>query len=202
VTPPDDSVRERKAALRAQVLARRTQRDDDQRLRLGAELAASSRALTVPATVAGYVGVGSEPPTSALLDELRRRGAEVLLPVVRPGRVLDWASGSADLVAGPLGLREPAGPYLGPDAVRDAGLVLVPALAVDLAGHRLGRGGGYYDRVLATVPRTAVLVAVVFDDEVLDAVPGEAHDVPVDGVLTPSGLRMFDSARGRAQPAP
>lgn len=202
MTPPDDSVRERKAALRAQLLAGRTHRDDDQRQRLGAGLADSSGALPVPPTVAGYVGVGTEPPTSALLDELRRRGAAVLLPVVRPGRVLDWASGSADLVVGPLGLREPAGPYLGPGAVRDAGLVLVPALAVDLAGRRLGRGGGYYDRVLTTLSRTTLLVAVVFDDEVLEAVPVEAHDRPVDGVLTPSGLQMFDSGRGRAQPAP
>jgi 5-formyltetrahydrofolate cyclo-ligase len=194
--------RRRKAELRAELLAARTKRDAEQRLQLGRALAVSSAALEVPGTVAGYVGVGTEPPTSALLDELRRRGAEVLLPVVLPGGVLDWATGSAELVSGQLGLREPGGPYLGPHAVREAGLVLVPALAVDLAGHRLGRGGGYYDRVLATLPRTVLLVAVVFDDEVLADVPVEEHDRPVDGVLTPSGLQMFGSRQPGAQPAP
>jgi 5-formyltetrahydrofolate cyclo-ligase len=192
----------RKAELRAELLAARTQRDAERRLQLGSALAVSAAALEVRGTVAGYVGVGTEPSTAALLDELRRRGARLLLPVVRPGGVLDWATGSAELVAGPLGLCEPAGPYLGPDAVREAGLVLIPALAVDLAGHRLGRGGGYYDRALATLPRTALLVAVVFDEEVLADVPVEEHDRPVDGVLTPSGVLMFGSRQAGAQPAP
>jgi 5-formyltetrahydrofolate cyclo-ligase len=202
VTEPAQPARERKAELRAALRSARTLRTDDRRLQLGNALVTSAGALALPATVAGYVGVGTEPPTLPLLEELRRRGARVLLPVVRPGGLLDWAAGSADLVAGPLGLREPAGPYLGPDAVREAGLVLVPALAVDRAGHRLGRGGGYYDRALATLPRTVLVVAVVFDDEVLDEVPVEAHDRLVDGVLTPAGLQMFSARQAGAQPAP
>ncbi len=188
-SPP--SARERKAELRATLLARRTQRDDAQRLPLGSALATVAGALAVPDTIAGFVGVGTEPPTGQLLAELHRRGARVLLPVVRADGLLDWATGDADLVAGPLGLREPAGPYLGQEAVREAGLVLVPALAVDRAGHRIGRGGGYYDRVLATLPRTTVVVAVVFDDEVLEDVPVEEHDRTVDAVLTPSGFCRF-----------
>lgn len=202
MTESDQAVRGRKAVLRAALVAARTQRGDDQRLRAGAALAGHAAALPVPGTVAGHVGVGTEPPTLPVLDALSRRGARVLLPVVLPGGVLDWAAGGGDLVAGPLGLREPAGPRLGPDAVREAGLVLVPALAVDAAGHRLGRGGGYYDRLLAGLPRTVLLVAVVFDDEVLDDVPVEAHDRPVDGVLTPSGVQMFAPREGWAQPAP
>jgi 5-formyltetrahydrofolate cyclo-ligase len=69
--------------------------------------------------------------------------------------------------------------------VRDADVVLVPALAVDRDGHRLGRGRGYYDRALESV--TAPVVAVVYDDDVIDDVPIEPHDRCVDGRLTPSG---------------
>jgi 5-formyltetrahydrofolate cyclo-ligase len=191
---PRGTAGQAKADLRAILLGARTQRDPDRRLALGHALAAAAGELPLPATVAGYVGVGTEPPTGPLLELLARRGARVLLPVVRPGGTLDWATGSADLVSGPLGLREPAPPYLGPDAVREAGLVLVPALAVDRLGRRLGRGGGYYDRVLAALPRTTVLVAVVFDEEVLDEVPVEDHDRPVHAALTPAGLLRFAGA--------
>ena len=68
--------------------------------------------------------------------------------------------------------------------------VLVPSLAVDRDGHRLGRGGGYYDRVLATVPR-ARRVAVVYDEEVVATVPHDPHDVDVAFALTPSGLVLL-----------
>jgi len=75
-------------------------------------------------------------------------------------------------------------------AASGCAVVLVPALAIDRAGFRLGQGGGYYDRLLADVPRHAdggpLLVAVVHDDELLDALPHEPHDRPVDAVLTPT----------------
>lgn len=200
------AARERKAELRARLLAARTHRDDDQRLRDGSALAAAAGTLIAAhQTVAGYVGVGTEPPTRPLLAALADRGARVLLPVVRPEGRLDWAVAGpegSELVVGPLGLLEPSGPALGSAAVREAGLVLVPALAVDRAGHRLGRGGGYYDRALATLSRTVLLVAVVFDEELLDEVPVEQHDRPVGGVLTPSGLLMFTPPPAGAQRAP
>ena len=180
-----------KAALRVTLLAARTQRDHAQLLLADSALATAAAGLALPPTVAAYVGVGDEPPTAALLSALVGRGVRLLLPVVGPAGTLDWALGAGPLVPGPLGLLEPAGPRLGPAAVREAGLVLVPALAVDRAGHRLGRGGGYYDRALATLPRTTGLLAVVFDDELLDAVPVEPHDRDVDGALTPTGLLMF-----------
>ncbi|MDX6221285.1 MAG: 5-formyltetrahydrofolate cyclo-ligase [Frankiales bacterium] len=191
VEVPYGSARERKAALRVALLTARTQRDESQRRQLGRALASAAGALTLPGTVAGYVGVGTEPPTLPLLEALRRQGVRVLLPVVRRDGALDWGTGSAELVSGPLGLREPAGPYLGPEAVREAGLVLVPALAVDHTGRRLGRGGGYYDRTLSTLALTVPVVAVVFDDELIDEVPVEPHDRPVDAALTPSGLVRF-----------
>ncbi|CAM3218695.1 5-formyltetrahydrofolate cyclo-ligase [Tsukamurella hominis] len=129
------------------------------------------------ATVAAYVPVGSEP--SFTLDR------PVLLPVTPPEPgPLDWAW-SGSLVPGPFGLLEPAGPRLGADAVASASTVLLPALGCSREGVRLGRGAGYYDRSLRPGPR---LIAVVYDDELVDWLPSEPTDVPVHAALTPSGL--------------
>jgi 5-formyltetrahydrofolate cyclo-ligase len=111
----------------------------------------------------------------------------VLLPVLLPDGDLDWAVFAGALAAGPRGLLQPPGPRLGVDAVRNAALVVVPALAVDRSGMRLGRGGGSYDRVLARLAVDVVTVALLNDGELLDAVPAEAHDRPVRAVITPSG---------------
>ena len=195
---------DRKADLRARLALARTLRDNEQLTQMGASLAQRVHSLVPTRTVAAFIGVGTEPPTLPLIEALYAAGARVLLPVVRPHGTLDWADTPArDAVrTGPLGLLEPAGPFLGSDAVGDAGLLLVPALAVDRHGHRLGRGGGYYDRLLATVSRTgtARVVAVVFDDEVLDDVPVEPHDIAVDAALTPSGLIEFGGEQGREDP--
>jgi 5-formyltetrahydrofolate cyclo-ligase len=143
-------------------------------------------------TVACYVSVGSEPGTGPLLEELEARGVQTLLPVLTDDHDLDWAryTGPLGLVPATRGLVEPQARRLGRDAVRSASLVLVPALAVDRRGHRLGRGGGYYDRALARLLGTgALVVALVHDGEVLDLpIPIEAHDRPVHAVATPSGL--------------
>ncbi len=109
----------------------------------------------------------------------------------------EWVDLRADTVLdrGPLGIREPRGTGLGAAALADLDLMLVPGLAVDRSGNRLGQGGGYYDRTLATVPSHAdggpLLVIVLFDDEVLDEVPYEPHDRRVDAALTPSGIIAF-----------
>ena len=128
---------------------------------------------------------------------MRDRGGRVLLPVLREDMDLEWAAFTSEqaLRAARLGLLEPAGPSLGLEAVRDAALVLAPALAVDAAGRRLGQGGGSYDRALERAG--APVVAIVFDDEVLDEeIPVESHDRPVAGVLTPGGgLRWLSGPR-------
>lgn len=183
---------EAKRLLRSRLSALRGQRSATDRARVGEAISRHGTALwSATATVAAYAGMGTEPPTRYLLDSLRRAGVDVLLPVVAGDR-LDWAryDGWEALVPGPRGFAEPAGARLGADAVGDADVVVVPALAVDLAGYRLGRGAGYYDRTLATV-ETARAVAVVYDDEVLDHLPVEAHDRPVAAALTTAGLRVL-----------
>ncbi|WP_210576521.1 5-formyltetrahydrofolate cyclo-ligase [Streptomyces sp. GESEQ-4] len=173
-------------------------------LREAAE-ALGERALELPElaqarTVAAYVSVGSEPGTLALLDALRARGVRVLLPALLPDNDLDWgAYCGADSLArvqhgGRMALFEPTGERLGPDAVTGADVVLLPGLAVDARGMRLGRGGGSYDRVLARLERAGAhpaLVVLLYDSEVVERVPAEAHDRPVHAVVTPSGVRRF-----------
>jgi len=89
------------------------------------------------------------------------------------------------LVNARFGLLEPAEPWLPPNAVADADVVIVPALAVDRSGARLGRGRGFYDRTLVLRGPRARLIAIVRDEELLDEVPHEPHDVPMTHALTP-----------------
>ncbi|CAL9502445.1 hypothetical protein SUDANB6_03474 [Streptomyces sp. enrichment culture] len=192
-----------KRSLRREVLAARTGlTGDDVR---EAAVALAGRALELPEvaharTVAAYVSVGTEPGTLALLDALRARGVRVLLPVLLPDNDLDWGEygGEGSLArvrhGGRMALLEPAGERLGPDAVTGADVVLLPGLAVDGRGLRLGRGGGSYDRVLARLERAGArpaLVVLLYDAEVVARVPAQPHDRPVDAVVTPSGVRRF-----------
>ncbi|WP_371131824.1 5-formyltetrahydrofolate cyclo-ligase [Streptomyces sp. cf386] len=165
-----------------------------------AERALDLRELAHARVVAAYVSVGTEPGTLALLDALRARGVRVLIPVLLPDNDLDWGAytGEDSLARVQHGklmaLLEPSGERLGPDAVTDADVVLLPGLAVDARGMRLGRGGGSYDRVLARLERAGArssLVVLLYDSEVVERVPEEPHDRPVHAVVTPSGVRRF-----------
>ncbi|MEQ3551788.1 5-formyltetrahydrofolate cyclo-ligase [Pseudonocardia nematodicida] len=189
-------LRDAKRTLRRRLLDARAARTPDDRAAATAALARHAVALASGCTgpVACYLPIGGEPgaagsATTTLPDALRDAGHEVLAPVVpdEPGP-LDWTryTGPADLVAGPLGVREPGGPRLGPGTLSGAGLVLVPALAVDRRGRRLGRGGGFYDRTLGLVAPGAAVVVVLHDGELIDEVPAEAHDLPVPAVLLPT----------------
>lgn len=142
--------------------------------------------------VALYLSFGAEPPTWELADALRRAGTDVLTPVVEAARVLEWVryEGRDGLLTNDFGIPEPTGVRLGPAALARADVVLVPGLAVDGAGHRLGRGGGFYDRALARVGTDQRRLIVLHDHEVLDTVPHEPHDQPVHGALTPA--RVLD----------
>lgn len=143
------------------------------------------------ATVAAYVSVGGEPGTGPLLDALVAAGRRVILPVLLPDSDLDWAMHTGPLVPAGRGLLEPAGPRLGADAVATADVVLVPGLAADGTGMRLGRGGGSYDRALGRVPVGTFTCVLLHDDELLDRVPAAEHDRAVAAAVTASGLSRF-----------
>lgn len=157
-------------------------------------------------TVCAYVPVGSEPGCPEMLEVLARLCDTVLLPVARTAPdgshlPLQWGPyRPGGLVAGTFGLREPAPPWLPAAALARAQIVLVPALAVDRRGVRLGRGGGFYDRSLPLCTPGARLVAVVRDCELLDQVPSDPHDVRMTHALTPEAglipLRECRSADG------
>ncbi|TWE19138.1 5-formyltetrahydrofolate cyclo-ligase [Kitasatospora atroaurantiaca] len=190
----EDPLHNEKAALRSRLLADRRALSPEWRESAAAGLSEHAAGLVVPGrTVAAYVSVGAEPGTRPLLDALRAQGVRVLLPVLLPDNDLDWAEyrGAGQLAPASRGLLEPTGPRLGPDAVCEAALVLLPGLAVDRRGLRLGRGGGSYDRVLARLTRAQakpLLATLLYEHELLDEVPAEPHDLPVDAAITPSGV--------------
>jgi len=184
------AVRQEKAALRARLLAARARLSADQRAAAGRAIrdALLDRPeVQMAGTIAAYYSIGAEPDTRGLVYALWKRGSYVLLPVLRVDGDLDWASyeGPESLVPGPRGLREPSEPPRGVGAVARADAVLVPALAVDRAGNRLGRGGGSFDRALARVSPLVPLIALVYDDEIVDRVPAEHHDVKVRAAVSP-----------------
>jgi 5-formyltetrahydrofolate cyclo-ligase len=189
-----------KAALREQLLAARTRvaaavRATEARM-LGEHLDAFLDALVegqVPSgsTICAYVPVNTEPGSIEMLDMLVRRSARVLLPVARtttndvplPLRWGEYRPGT--LTRGRWGLLEPPEPWLPSSALNESALVLVPALAVDRTGARLGRGRGFYDRSLPNRNPRAWLVAMVRDEELVDELPVDPHDVPMTHALTP-----------------
>ena len=182
-----------KRAVRTRIRAERRLRSPQQRAADAQSLVTVVRELPEIATarcVTLYASMPGEPETEPLRRALRSTGTRVLLPIVLDDGGLDWAEDDGDLhETKGFGGPEPAGPRLGLDAIRQAQVVLVPALAVDTLGNRLGQGAGYYDRALELLPHAVPVFAVVHDSEVLDAaiepVPVEPHDVPVDAVVTP-----------------
>ncbi|WP_017627037.1 5-formyltetrahydrofolate cyclo-ligase [Nocardiopsis chromatogenes] len=188
----DAEARSEKERLRTRLLDARAALSEERRDRAGSALrdaAAEVPELATAGTVAVYYSVDAEPDTRKLVTMLWKRGAYVLLPVFLPDRSLDWAAyeGPDSVAPARFGLLEPTGPRYGRDAVARASVVLAPALAVDRAGARLGRGAGCYDRALSLVGPNTLTLGVIYDTEFLESVPAEPHDRPVDGVLTPEG---------------
>jgi 5-formyltetrahydrofolate cyclo-ligase len=179
-----------KDALRKEVLRRRQERGPEERLLVAEAIA--THLLAIPLTqvtrLACHLSMGTEPGTGPLITGLLHRGVEVIVPVTADDHRLEWVvfEPAAPLRLSSIGIPEPDGPRLGPEALDDTGLIVVPALAVDHSGNRLGRGAGYYDRALASV--AAPLCAVVHANELMESVPHDEHDVPVQMAITETGL--------------
>jgi 5-formyltetrahydrofolate cyclo-ligase len=189
----DADVATAKAALRARVRADRGRRpalDRDADAWLLADRVMELPEVAASRCVTLYDSMPNEPGTAPLRAALSAAGIRILLPIVLGKGPLDWAVDEGPLrPTTRLGGGEPTGPRLGAAGIALADLVLIPALAVDTLGLRLGQGAGYYDRALPLARPGVPVFALVFDGEVLDAavepVPAQRHDHRVDAVVTP-----------------
>jgi 5-formyltetrahydrofolate cyclo-ligase len=184
-----------KRTLRARLVARRAQLDAVTRQALSravVERLEASPALAGARTVALYAPLGAEVELGGLAGRLGGRGVRVVYPRIQEGdRRLTFAICPAEaLVRGPFSaLEPPAGAPEIPHA--EVGCVLVPAVAFSEDGLRLGRGGGFYDATLSTMP-AAVRVGLAFDFQIVPRLPREAHDVPMDAVFTERRALLFE----------
>jgi 5-formyltetrahydrofolate cyclo-ligase len=186
----DDLHTVKRTLRRATLDARRAISTED-RLRYGvgfAERLAGMRVIPAEGgTVTAYLARDDEPDTAPLVAMLLSRGTTVLLPVLLPDRDLAWAPyDAAALRTNELGISEPAVPLLGPDRIVEVDALVCPAVAADPTGHRLGRGGGSYDRVLHRFARPESVVALVYDTEIVDTLPTGDHDERVGWLVTPT----------------
>lgn len=191
---------EAKQRIRSAVRRSRADRNNEaqQQARRGLTEQLTSLVLTRGAhSVSCYLPMPGEPDTSGFIEWARQHGLEVLLPVSREDRQLDWAHlSSGGTATGLHGIQEPLGERLPAETLTRSDLLLIPACAVDETGLRLGWGLGYYDRLLASLSPRPQVFAVVHDDEILPHVPADKHDVPVDGVVTPTHVRLFGNDPG------
>ncbi|MFT4230072.1 MAG: 5-formyltetrahydrofolate cyclo-ligase [Microbacterium sp.] len=189
-----------KRALRAEQRARRRRFSDVQRAEAAAGITAQLDRLVTAhdaRCVSCFLSTTSEPGTRDFIAGAMARGIRVLLPIARADGLLDWAASAPDqeVVEPTTGAPEPLAARLGPVAVDDVDLLIIPAAAVDRAGMRLGWGRGYFDKTLGSMKRRPPVYAVVFDSELVDEVPSDDRDERVDGVVTPT--RIIDIAPRR-----
>jgi 5-formyltetrahydrofolate cyclo-ligase len=207
-TAPDTGVAVDKASLRRGFVRARAAMSDSARIaagRLIRDAVLDLPQVSAAGTVAAYYSVGTEPDTHGLVFALWKRGSYVILPVLLPDGDLDWASyeGPDSLAPGPRGLLQPVEPVRGPGTVARADVVLVPALAVDVSGNRLGRGLGCYDRVLARVGGQIPTIGLLYDGELVPSLPAEPHDRGVRAVVRPShGITWLLSPGGATPRCP
>ncbi|MCC4908783.1 5-formyltetrahydrofolate cyclo-ligase [Microbacterium sp. cx-59] len=186
-----DVIDQAKRALRADLRERRQNLTDAAREAAAVGIAEQLDALvaaTGATSVSCFLSMTTEPDTRRFVREAVGRGIRVLLPVTRVDGLLDWAVATADgeIAEGLFGLPEPVGELLGPIAVNDVDLMIIPAAAVDRHGMRLGWGRGYFDKTIGSMEGCPPVYAVIFDSELVDDVPRDKHDQPVSGVVTPT----------------
>ncbi len=185
-----------KAELRAGRLAARDVMPVSDRIEKSLQLADHGlSALELPPgiVVSGFLPIRSEVDVRPLMAGLRARGARICVPVILDKETIAFRELLPDtpLVDCGFGTSAP-----GPEAaVLEPDVMLVPLAAFDTTGHRIGYGGGYYDRAIARLQgngRALQLIGVAFDCQEVASVPAESHDVPLQAVLTESGLRTFN----------
>lgn len=185
----------RKRALRVELRERRRQLSERERASATEALTAHLIDVTTrigARSIAAYLPTNDEPNIRPFVDWALARHIKVLIPVSRADGLLDWAvTDGRDETEGMFGMLEPTSDLLGPIAINDVDLIIVPAASVDRTGMRMGWGRGYFDRTLGSMERCPPVYAVVFDNELVDSVPSEVHDKRVDGAITPTAIVTF-----------
>ena len=203
VLEPDNDMQERlpmiprelKAALRKERLALRDSMTPQARLEASLAMldhAGETIVLTPGQVVSGFSPIRSEADIRPLMARLRERGARICVPAVIDRQTIlfrEIVPGAplVDTGFGTFGPGEAA-------AVLDPDIMLMPLSAFDGTGHRIGYGGGYYDRAIERLHRKGLrprLIGIAFDCQEVASVPAEPHDVALDAMLTESGLRTF-----------
>lgn len=196
-------IKSHKAFLRASIRRRRSQlrSNPDYRSFLAQEFEKNSKDLfsflKEGDAVVAFLPLVHEPPIEKILLNLINRKINIFVPVVKPSRQLAWVRWVPDApsVHNVIGIDEPVGEEYGSEIFLDADIRLMPALAVDIEGHRLGQGGGFYDTLCAAMTEQHLqsTYTVIFDEDLLDGLPYEEHDFITPAVLTPSGPRRLRS---------
>jgi 5-formyltetrahydrofolate cyclo-ligase len=186
----EKEVAEQKQQLRDNLNGQRKRRVYDPNLASDFNVHLAELCLTRGAKrIACYLPFGNEPDTELFIDWAMENEIEVLLPVSKPDGNLDWVLFDGTTSPGIFGFPEAVGSHEKPHGVD---LAFVPALAVDNLGHRLGKGKGFYDRGLLDFDPRPPVIAIVYDEELLDSIPVLGHDQPVDAAITPAGITVFN----------
>lgn len=191
-----DRIDDEKRALRAELRERRQSLSEIQRAEASDALTERLLALVDSLgarSVSCYLNTMNEPSTRGFLNEAIARGIRILLPVTRADGLLDWSVADADgtEIPGLFGIPEPEGELLGPIAVGDVDLMIIPAAAVDQSGMRLGWGRGYFDKTIGSMQKCPPVFAVIYDAEFVEELPRDVHDQPVTGIVTPERIYRF-----------
>ncbi|RZU66126.1 5-formyltetrahydrofolate cyclo-ligase [Microterricola gilva] len=190
---PDPTLAKR--ALRAELRERRQNLSQHERDIATIGLTQNLEAVTLDLaarSIACFLSTPMEPNTRPFINWAEAQGLRVLFPISRDDGLLDWTVGEESVeTEGLHGMPEAVGELLGPIAINDVDLIIVPAASVDESGMRMGWGRGYFDKTLGSMENCPPVYAVIFDSEFVDEVPREVHDQPVNGVVTPTRILTF-----------
>ncbi|HEY9423407.1 MAG TPA: 5-formyltetrahydrofolate cyclo-ligase [Microterricola sp.] len=190
---PDPTLAKR--ALRAELRERRQNLSQHERDIATIGLTQNLEAVTLDLSarsIACFLSTPMEPNTRPFINWAEAQGIRVLFPISRDDGLLDWTVGEESVeTEGLFGMPEAVGELLGPIAINDVDLIIVPAASVDESGMRMGWGRGYFDKTLGSMENCPPVYAVIFDSEFVDEVPREVHDQPVNGVVTPTRILTF-----------
>ncbi|KAB2951854.1 5-formyltetrahydrofolate cyclo-ligase [Heliorestis acidaminivorans] len=187
-----EGIKEQKVKLRASILQKRKQQTIEEQIyksTIITEKLVQGRDFQEARTVMAYSSFRQEVMTKALLELAWQEGKRVLIPLCQPSdsKIIPCQIDSFDdLVEGTWGILEPSPEKLNPLSPAEIDLVLVPALAFDLQGHRLGYGAGYYDRFLPQLQEKAVKIGLAYELQIIEKLFPEDHDIPVDSIITES----------------